>query len=168
MDASLAYGSIGFGMVIGWVTYYTMRKNTKERTLADITVIISALIGPAVLAVFPSPATDKTTMFGYYGIGLAIGFFLYYIVYVLLLWKAPIRLLQTMFSSPSATVTIPTTTVAEGTSGGGMSGAGTKREVEVTGAGGGMTGTGPSKEDGVSSPTSRPAVGDKRTSSPEG
>ena len=98
MDASLAYGSIGFGMVIGWVTYYTMRKNTKERTLADITVIISALVGPAVLAVFPSPANDKTTMFGYYGIGLAIGFFLYYIVFVLLLWKAPGKLLNAMFS----------------------------------------------------------------------
>ena len=93
MDASLAYGSIGFGMVIGWVTYYTMRKNTKERTLADITVIISALVGPAVLAVFPSPATDKTTMFGYYGIGLAIGFFLYYIFFMLVLWKAPARML---------------------------------------------------------------------------
>lgn len=98
MDASLAYGSMGFGLVIGWVTYYTMRKNTKERTLADITVIISALVGPAVLAVFPSPATDKTTMFGYYGIGLAIGFFLYYIIFVLLLWKAPAKLLNAMFS----------------------------------------------------------------------
>jgi TRAP-type C4-dicarboxylate transport system permease small subunit len=96
MDASIAFGSIGFGMVIGWVTYYTMRKNTKERTLADITVIISALIGPAVLAVFPAPAEGKPTMFGYYGIGLALGFFLYYIIFVLILWKAPARLRSAM------------------------------------------------------------------------
>lgn len=98
MDASLAWGSIGFGMVIGWITYYTMRKNTKERTLADLTVIITALIGPAVLAVFPAPVAEtKQTMFGYYGIGLAIGFFLYYVIFVLLLWKAPKRLLDSMF-----------------------------------------------------------------------
>ena len=111
MDASLAYGSIGFGMVIGWVTYYTMRKNTKERTLADITVIISALVGPAVLAVFPSPATDKTTMFGYYGIGLAIGFFLYYIFFMLVLWKAPARMLGGIINmdvtGPSGTPAAP-------------------------------------------------------------
>jgi len=99
MDTSVAYGSIGFGMVIGWVTYYTMRKNTKERTLADITVIISALVGPAVLAVFPAPQEGKQTMFGYYGIGLAIGFFVYYILFMLLLWKAPIRLLSALFNT---------------------------------------------------------------------
>ncbi len=96
MDASVALGSAAFGMVIGWVTYYTMRKNTKERTLADITVIISALIGPAVLAVFPAPAEGKPTMFGYYGIGLALGFFLYYVLFVLILWKAPARLRSAM------------------------------------------------------------------------
>jgi len=100
MDASLAYGSIGFGMVIGWVTYYTMRKNTKERTLADITVIISALIGPAVIAVFPAPVeSTKQTMFGYYGIGLAIGFFLYYILFVIFLWKAPEKVLNAMIGT---------------------------------------------------------------------
>ncbi|MFO7632312.1 MAG: hypothetical protein R6W76_07230 [Caldilinea sp.] len=98
MDASLAWGSVGFGMVVGWITYYTMRKNTKERALADITVIIIALVGPAVLAVFPAPVeATKQTMFGYYSIGLAAGFFLYYIVFMLLLWKAPERLLKAMF-----------------------------------------------------------------------
>jgi hypothetical protein len=104
MDGSLAYGSIGFGMVIGWITYYTMRKNTKERTLADITVIISALIGPAVLAVFPAPTdASRQTMFGYYGIGLAIGFFLYYILFVLMLWKAPAKILNAMIGSQAVT-----------------------------------------------------------------
>jgi uncharacterized membrane protein YeaQ/YmgE (transglycosylase-associated protein family) len=100
MNTSLALGSIGFGMVIGWVTYYTMRKNTKERTLADITVIISALVGPAVLAVFPAPSdASKQTLFGYYGIGLAIGFFLYYILFVLMLWKAPAKVLNAMLGA---------------------------------------------------------------------
>ena len=49
MGISVAVGSICFGVVIGWITYFTMRKNTKPRTLSDITVIISALVGPAIL-----------------------------------------------------------------------------------------------------------------------
>lgn len=102
MGISVAVGSICFGVVIGWITYYTMRKNTKERALADIMVIISALIGPAVLAVFPAPTDEaKETMFGYYGIGLAMGFFTYYIVFVLLLWKAPEKLLAAMTIVPT-------------------------------------------------------------------
>jgi len=103
METSLAWGSIGFGAVIGWVTYYTMRKNTKERTLADITTIIATLVGPAVMAVFPAPVEGtKQTMFGYYGIGLAVGFFMYYIIFMLLLWKAPQRLLAAMALLPPA------------------------------------------------------------------
>lgn len=97
MGASVAWGSVCFGLVIGWITYYTMRKNTKPRTLADITVIISALAGPAILAVFPAPVEETNqTMFGFYGIGLALGFFLYYVIFVLLLWKAPRKLLLSM------------------------------------------------------------------------
>lgn len=97
MNASLAWGSICFGAVIGWITYYTMRKNTQPRVLSDITVIIAALAGPAILAVFPAPtAANKQTMFGYYGIGLAAGFFIYYLLFVLLLWRAPRRLLVAM------------------------------------------------------------------------
>jgi hypothetical protein len=102
MGASLAWGSICFGAVIGWITYYTMRKSTQPRTLSDITVILSALVGPAVLAVFPAPIEEtKQTMFGYYGIGLAVGFFAYYVVFVLLLWKAPLRLLRAMGLAPT-------------------------------------------------------------------
>ena len=100
MGVSVAVGSVCFGIVVGWITYYTMRKNTKPRALEDITVIISALVGPAILAVFPAPADGKQTMFGWYGIGLAIGFFLYLIIFVLLLWKAPLKLLRMMGLAP--------------------------------------------------------------------
>jgi uncharacterized membrane protein YeaQ/YmgE (transglycosylase-associated protein family) len=97
MGVSVAWGSVCFGLVIGWITYYTMRKNTKPRALADITVIISALVGPAIIAVFPAPVEGTNqTMFGFYGIGLALGFFLYYVIFVLLLWKAPRKLLLSM------------------------------------------------------------------------
>jgi hypothetical protein len=35
-------------------------------------------------------------MFGYYGIGLALGFFLYYILFVILIWAAPAEVLLSM------------------------------------------------------------------------
>jgi hypothetical protein len=97
VDTSVVWGSLCFGAVIGWITYYTMRKNTKPRTLSDLTVIIAALVGPGILTVFPAPVTGtRQTMFGYYGIGLALGFFLYYILFVILIWAAPAEVLLSM------------------------------------------------------------------------
>jgi hypothetical protein len=97
VDTSVIWGSLCFGAVIGWITYYTMRKNTKPRALSDLTVIIAALVGPGILTVFPAPvAGTRQTMFGYYGIGLASGFFLYYVLFLLLVWAAPPRVLLSM------------------------------------------------------------------------
>jgi len=97
VETSVVWGSLCFGAVIGWITYYTMRKNTKPRTLSDLTVIIAALVGPGILTVFPAPvAGTRQTMFGYYGIGLAFGFFLYYILFLILAWAAPAEVLLSM------------------------------------------------------------------------
>jgi hypothetical protein len=100
MDISVMIGSMCFGIVIGWITYYTMRKNTKPRELADITVILSALVGPAILAVFPAPEEGKSTMFGWYGIGLAIGFFLYLVFFIILISRGSLKLLRRMGLAP--------------------------------------------------------------------
>jgi hypothetical protein len=97
VETSVVWGSLCFGAVIGWITYYTMRKNTKPRTLADLTVIVAALVGPGILTVFPAPVVGtRETMFGYYGIGLAFGFFLYYVLFVVLAWAAPAEVLLSM------------------------------------------------------------------------
>lgn len=65
-------GAICFGAVIGWFTYYTMRYSTTH-TSSDVATIIGAIGGAAVLAVFPK----QSDLFGFYAIGLAIGFFTY-------------------------------------------------------------------------------------------
>ena len=97
VETSVVGGSLCFGAVIGWITYYTMRKNTRPRSLSDLTVILVALVGPAILAVFPAPVAEiRQTMFGYYGIGLASGFFLYYIMFLVLAWAAPAEVLLSM------------------------------------------------------------------------
>ncbi|MEO5890932.1 MAG: hypothetical protein ABIQ31_11800 [Ferruginibacter sp.] len=67
-------GSICFGVVIGWITYRTLRR--KDGTgLSDIATVIGALGGAAVTTLF---ATKE--LFSYYCIGLAAGFFGYFIV----------------------------------------------------------------------------------------
>ena len=66
-------GALCFGLVIGWVTYRTLRR--KDGTaLSDIATVIGAVGGAAVTSLF---ADD---LFSSYCIGLAIGFFGYFIV----------------------------------------------------------------------------------------
>lgn len=71
-------GAIGFGALIGWYVYYINRHRTDKVKLGDIATLIGALGGAAILTIFPA----KTDLFGGYGIGLAAGFFGYFLVMV--------------------------------------------------------------------------------------
>ena len=68
-------GSLCFGLVVGWVTYRTLRRREGNAALSDIATVIGAVGGGIVTALFKEPK-----LFGWYSIGLAIGFFLYFIV----------------------------------------------------------------------------------------
>jgi O-antigen/teichoic acid export membrane protein len=67
-------GALAFGIVIGWVTYRTLRRRTDAVGLSDIATVIGAVGGAAVTALF-----DTDDLFGAYCIGLFIGFFVYLI-----------------------------------------------------------------------------------------
>jgi uncharacterized membrane protein YeaQ/YmgE (transglycosylase-associated protein family) len=71
----LTWGALCFGLVIGWVTYRTLRRS-KTNGVSDIATIIGAVGGAAVTKLFPS----STDLFGTYCIGLAIGFFAYLVL----------------------------------------------------------------------------------------
>jgi hypothetical protein len=71
-------GAFGFGMLLGWYLYYINRNRKEEVKLADLATVIGAIGGTAVLALFDA----KTDLFGAYGIGLAVGFFGYYLLLV--------------------------------------------------------------------------------------
>lgn len=77
-------GAFLFGLVIGWFVYFVNRHRTEEVKLADVATLLAAIGAGAVLAVFPA----GTDLFGYYGIGLAVGFFLYFAVLVAILASA--------------------------------------------------------------------------------
>jgi hypothetical protein len=79
MDWQL-FGAFAFGMIIGWYAYFVNRYRKGDVTLGDLTTIIGTLGGGAVLALFDK----KTDLFGAYGVGLAVGFFLYFFVLIVL------------------------------------------------------------------------------------
>ncbi|HWH00155.1 MAG TPA: hypothetical protein VNV66_12725 [Pilimelia sp.] len=75
----LQWGAFAFGAVLGWFTSVVNRHRTEVR-IADVASIVGALGGAAVLALFPA----ETDLFAAYGLGLATGFFGYFVLLVLL------------------------------------------------------------------------------------
>ncbi len=69
-------GAGGFGAIIGWYVYYINRYRKGDVQLSDIVTLIGILGGGSVLTLFP----ERSDLFGAYGIGLAIGFFGYFII----------------------------------------------------------------------------------------
>ena len=76
----ISVGALLFGVVIGWITYRTLRRSKESVALSDIATVIGAVGGAAVIALFNSPA-----LFAWYSIGLFIGFIAYLIAGVTIL-----------------------------------------------------------------------------------
>jgi hypothetical protein len=76
------WGALAFGVVIGWVSYRTLRR-TKATGIGDIASVIGAVGGGAITALFPA----GSGAFGAYGIGLALGFFFYLVAAMIVTWK---------------------------------------------------------------------------------
>jgi uncharacterized membrane protein YeaQ/YmgE (transglycosylase-associated protein family) len=75
MDFSI--GVFCFGLVIGWITYRTLRRKEDGAAISDIAAVIGAVGGGTVVGLFQDAG------FEVYSIGLAAGFFLYLIVAVI-------------------------------------------------------------------------------------
>ena len=72
-------GSLCFGLVVGWITYRTLRRREGNAALSDIATVIGAVGGGVATALFKDAA-----LFGWYSIGLAAGFFLYFIIMLII------------------------------------------------------------------------------------
>jgi hypothetical protein len=73
-------GALCFGLIVGWYVYYINRYRTGKVQFSDLVTVIGIIGGGAVLALFKA----ETDLFGAYGIGLAIGFFSYFVVLLIL------------------------------------------------------------------------------------
>jgi len=76
------WGAMAFGAVIGWTTYFILRR-AQPKTLGDITTFIGAIGGAAVTGLFD----PKADVFAGYAIGLLVGFALFFIVYLSIIGK---------------------------------------------------------------------------------
>jgi hypothetical protein len=79
-------GAFAFGAVIGWITYFIMRR-AQPTALTDIATMIGALGGATILTLFEA----RGSLFAAYAIGLAVGFFVYFGFYYRLVGKKAIR-----------------------------------------------------------------------------
>jgi hypothetical protein len=68
-------GALCFGIVVGWITYRTLRRNTTNG-LSDIATVTGAIGGAAITGIW-KPGTGA---FGAYCIGLIVGFFGYLVI----------------------------------------------------------------------------------------
>ena len=79
------WGAGCFGALIGWYVYYINRYRKSDVQLGDLVTVIGVIGGSAVLALFPA-ASD---LFGAYGVGLAVGFFAYFLTLIVLVGVSP-------------------------------------------------------------------------------
>jgi hypothetical protein len=78
-------GALAFGLVIGWFLYLVNRYRRGDVQIGDITTVVGAIGGAAVTSLF----ADSSDLFGAYGVGLAIGFFGYFIILVAMVSVSP-------------------------------------------------------------------------------
>jgi len=86
----LGSGAFWFGVVIGFVTYWTL-KHARTVGISDIGGVIAAIGGGVIITLFQGRNFDE------YAIGLAVGFFIYLVLSLVLgLIFGPERATQTL------------------------------------------------------------------------
>ncbi|MEJ2345265.1 MAG: hypothetical protein P8076_11285 [Gammaproteobacteria bacterium] len=78
------FGAFCFGAVLGWYVYFVNRYRTDAVKLSDLTTVLGVIGGAGVLRLFGAGegAEAASSLFGAYGIGLAVGFFGYFALLV--------------------------------------------------------------------------------------
>ncbi len=99
-----ALGALVFGLTVGWLAYRTLRLTGGTNVLSDIATIIGAVGGAAVITLL-----KDEVLLGWYGTGLAIGFFAYLAVGLLLYGMQEVRPWQALPAPAPAPITPPDT-----------------------------------------------------------
>jgi len=72
-------GALLFGIVVGWITYRTLRRTGEGAAVSDIAAVISAVSNTTVPGLWANQ-TDNPDALSWYLIGLFFGFFVFYLV----------------------------------------------------------------------------------------
>jgi hypothetical protein len=100
-------GAILFGLTIGWIVYRIVRLRAGAPWQSDLTAILGVIAGAAVLAFFRSDV-----LFGWYSIGLILGFGAYFGVGFVLHRKEELQFwrLEQVPSTSTPNQVLPTST----------------------------------------------------------
>ncbi len=82
-------GTVFFGLVIGWISYRTLRLTAGTNLLSAIAIIIAIVGGAAIITLL-----KDEVMFGWYAIGLVIGFLVSFALGLGLYGKQELQLWQ--------------------------------------------------------------------------
>jgi hypothetical protein len=74
------WGAGCFGAIIGWYVYYINRYRKGDVQLSDVVTLIGIIGGGAIQALFKPDGA----LFGAYGVGLAVGFYSYFVILIFL------------------------------------------------------------------------------------
>lgn len=78
-------GAAGFGSIVGWYVYYINRYRKGDVQFSDLVTLVGIIGGGTVLTLFPA----STDLFGAYGVGLAVGFFGYFLALCIMVSTSP-------------------------------------------------------------------------------
>lgn len=79
-------GAVLFGLLIGWLAYWILRLRAGAYVLSELLTLLGVLGGAAVMSLFKDDA-----LFGWYAIGLVLGFVAYFAVGLLLYGKQELQ-----------------------------------------------------------------------------
>jgi hypothetical protein len=79
-------GAVLFGMLLGWLAYWILRLRAGVFVLSELLTLLGVLGGAAVLSLFKSDV-----LFGWYAIGLVVGFGAYFVIGLLVYGKQELQ-----------------------------------------------------------------------------
>lgn len=85
-----------FGVVVGWFLYFLNRYRSDVK-FTDLAGLVAAVGAGAVLTLFPA----KTDLFAAYAVGLAAGFFAYFVVLIVMVAISKQSTVQWFIDPPS-------------------------------------------------------------------
>ena len=79
-------GALVFGLTVGWMVYRILRLRAATSWLSDLIALLGVIAGATVLALLRSDV-----LFGWYAVGLVLGFFAYLAVGLRLYGKQEVQ-----------------------------------------------------------------------------